>query len=298
MRNSISRSSVASSRSSARTAPARPICSKRCRCSCRAADCGGPNLAEMARSPGPGAFAISSSSTRRFGDHRLGTGLEAAPAEGRPSRVCRIDGAPATSSPSAFAEYLRLVWLTPDLDALFRGPAGERRRFLDRLVLAVDAEHGARVSALERALRSRNRILEEAPDDRFWLDAIEREVAELAHRRRCRPARGGRAARGAHPRDPGRRLAVSVRDPGARGRDRRARRRASGGRRRGPLPRHPARGPRPRPRRRPHARRPAGLRSRGAARPEGHRRRHRLDRRAEGASHRPRAGPRAARRRR
>ena len=84
------------------------------------------------------------------------------------------------SSPTAFAEYLRVVWLTPDLDALFRGPAGDRRRFLDRLVLAVDAEHGTRVNALERALRSRNRVLDENPDDRLWLDALEREVAELA----------------------------------------------------------------------------------------------------------------------
>ncbi|HKG82549.1 MAG TPA: DNA replication/repair protein RecF [Beijerinckiaceae bacterium] len=136
------------------------------------------DLAEMARSPGPGSFSASVLVDTAYGEHRLGTGLEAAPAEGRPSRLCRIDGAPATS-PAAFSEYLRLVWLTPDLDALFRGPAGERRRFLDRLVLAIHAEHGARVAALERALRSRNRLLEEAPDDRVWLDAIEREVAEL-----------------------------------------------------------------------------------------------------------------------
>jgi DNA replication and repair protein RecF len=94
------------------------------------------------------------------------------------SRICRIDGAGAPS-PAAFAEYLRVVWLTPDLDALFRGPAGDRRRFLDRLVLAVDAEHGARVNALERALRSRNRVLEDDSTDVLWLDSIEREVAEL-----------------------------------------------------------------------------------------------------------------------
>jgi DNA replication and repair protein RecF len=114
-----------------------------------------------------------------YGEHRLGTGIEHHSEGSRASRVCRIDGMSA-SSPTAFAEYLRIVWLTPDLDALFRGPAGDRRRFLDRLVLAVDAEHGARVNALERALRSRNRVLEENPDDRLWLDALEREVAELA----------------------------------------------------------------------------------------------------------------------
>jgi DNA replication and repair protein RecF len=72
-----------------------------------------------------------------------------------------------------------VVWLTPEQDGLFRGPAGDRRRFLDRLVLAIDASHGARVSALDRALRDRNRILEETPREVAWLDAIERQVAEL-----------------------------------------------------------------------------------------------------------------------
>jgi len=136
-------------------------------------------LADMARDEGPGSFAVSVTLDAPYGEHRLGTGIEHQNEGSRASRVCRIDGMPA-SSPTAFAEYLRVVWLTPDLDALFRGPAGDRRRFLDRLVLAVDAEHGTRVNALERALRSRNRVLEENPDDRLWLDALEREVAELA----------------------------------------------------------------------------------------------------------------------
>ncbi|MXQ11996.1 DNA replication/repair protein RecF [Microvirga makkahensis] len=136
-------------------------------------------LGDMARQDGPGSFAVSITLDAPYGEHRLGTGLEPQGEAGRASRLCRIDGM-AASSPTAFAEFLRVVWLTPDLDALFRGPAGDRRRFLDRLVLAVDAEHGTRVNALERALRSRNRVLEETPDDRLWLDALEREVAELA----------------------------------------------------------------------------------------------------------------------
>ena len=137
------------------------------------------DIADMARHGGAGGFAISLTLDTAYGEHRLGTGLERADPEARTTRICRVDGA-GVPSPSAFAEYLRIVWLTPDLDALFRGPAGDRRRFLDRLVLAVDSEHGARVNALERALRSRNRLLEENPDNRLWLDAIEREVAELA----------------------------------------------------------------------------------------------------------------------
>jgi DNA replication and repair protein RecF len=66
------------------------------------------------------------------------------------------------------------------MDPLFSGPASERRRFIDRLVLAVDPEHSGRVNALERALRSRNRLLEEARPDPHWLDAIEHETAEVA----------------------------------------------------------------------------------------------------------------------
>ena len=97
----------------------------------------------------------------------------------RSLRKCRIDRAPA-ASPTAFADHLRVVWLTPAMDQIFNGPASERRRFLDRLALAVDTQHMSRVNALERALRSRNRLLEEARPDAHWLDAIERETAELA----------------------------------------------------------------------------------------------------------------------
>lgn len=136
------------------------------------------DLSGMARNGGPGGFAVSLTLGEREDGHRLGTGCEPPSFDGRASRLCRIDGA-GVGSPVAFAEFLRVVWLTPDLDGLFRGPAGDRRRFLDRLVLAVDATHGGRVSAMERALRSRNRLLEERPDDGRWLDAVEREVAEL-----------------------------------------------------------------------------------------------------------------------
>src|SRR5690606_8512494 len=74
----------------------------------------------------------------------------------------------------------RMVWLTPAMDGLFLGPAAERRRFLDRLVLAIDSHHSGRVSALERSLRARNRLLEQPGFDPRWCDAIERETAELA----------------------------------------------------------------------------------------------------------------------
>jgi len=80
----------------------------------------------MARGQGPGGFAVSLTLDGAADGHRLGTGCEPPGHDGRVSRLCRVDGAPAPS-PVAFAEHLRVVWLTPDLDALFRGPAPRRR---------------------------------------------------------------------------------------------------------------------------------------------------------------------------
>jgi DNA replication and repair protein RecF len=136
------------------------------------------DFGEMARVDGPGGFSVSIVlDDGDGGEHRLGCGAVASEAQGKRERLSRIDGRNVSSS-AAFAEHIRLVWLTPDLDGLFRGSAGERRRFLDRLVLAIDATHGSRVQALERALRTRNRLLDESPHEAAWLNAVEQEVAE------------------------------------------------------------------------------------------------------------------------
>jgi DNA replication and repair protein RecF len=137
-------------------------------------------LAEVAFVEGDGSWAVAADVEGELGLATLGTGIEApADEDTTVTRRCRIDREPVSSA-SAFADHLRVVWLVPAMDQLFTGPASERRRFLDRLALAVDAEHASRVSALERALRSRNRLLEEARPDPHWLDAIEHETAELA----------------------------------------------------------------------------------------------------------------------
>ncbi len=137
-------------------------------------------LEDVAFSEGDGSWAVSADVEGALGLATLGTGIEAPAADDiQLSRKCRIDREPVSSA-TAFADHLRVVWLVPAMDQLFNGPASERRRFLDRLVLAVDAEHQSRVNALERSLRSRNRLLEEPRPDPHWLDAIEHETAELA----------------------------------------------------------------------------------------------------------------------
>ena len=137
-------------------------------------------LDEVAFSEGDGSWAVAAEIEGALGLATLGTGIERPLEDGSViQRKCRIDREPVGSA-AAFADHLRVVWLIPAMDALFTGAPSERRRFLDRLVLAVDAEHASRVNALDRSLRSRNRLLEETRPDAHWLDAVEHETAELA----------------------------------------------------------------------------------------------------------------------
>ena len=136
---------------------------------------------DCVRQGGSGWTVSAALSTDPLADEpvQLGTGLEQV--NGASVRRFRIDRAPVTSA-RAFAEYLRVVWLTPSMDGLFTGPAADRRRFMDRMVLTVDADHGTRVNALDRALRNRNRILEDGRQrglDGAWAAAAEQEVATL-----------------------------------------------------------------------------------------------------------------------
>jgi DNA replication and repair protein RecF len=134
--------------------------------------------ADLARVGGDGGFSVAIEVEEDGARRPLGVGLEPGSGDAPGERLNRIDRARAGSA-RAFAEHVRLVWLTPAMDGLLIGPAGERRRFLDRLVLAIDPQHGARVNQFERALRGRNRLLEEGGRDAHWLDALEREAAEL-----------------------------------------------------------------------------------------------------------------------
>jgi DNA replication and repair protein RecF len=136
-------------------------------------------LEDIADNQGDGSWAVSAEVEGALGLSTLGTGIDAPRGESTGSRRCRIDREPVASA-TAFADHLRIVWLSPAMDGLFTGAASERRRFFDRLVLAIDAEHSSRVAALERSLRSRNRLLEVRNYDDHWCEAIERETAALA----------------------------------------------------------------------------------------------------------------------
>ncbi|MDQ3558276.1 MAG: DNA replication/repair protein RecF [Pseudomonadota bacterium] len=133
---------------------------------------------EITRNGSENGWAVSATVSRDGEETRIGTGLAGEPAGSERARKVRVNGAPA-SGPDILLDFLRVLWLTPSMDGLFAGPAADRRRFLDRLVLTVDPGHGRRARDFERLLTHRNRLLD---DDAAaaWLDAVEAELAERA----------------------------------------------------------------------------------------------------------------------
>ena len=130
----------------------------------------GAALSEMARSDGPGGFSVAA----RLSDTEIGTGtLVTAPDR----RIVRINGAAA--SVAALGERLSVLWLTPAMDRLFTDTAGGRRRFLDRLTLALMPGHAFHAARYEAAMRARNKLLAAATGgDADWLTALEARMAE------------------------------------------------------------------------------------------------------------------------
>jgi len=165
----------------------------------------GASLAEMARHGGSGGFAVAAKlalphdggglggggdpsgalaenpphpdpSPSRGGafDAEIGTGTTA---DAPDRRQVRINGAPASAN--SLSDWLSVLWLTPAMDRLFAEAASGRRRFLDRLVLALRPGHAIHAARYEAAMRARNKLLAEpGPRDEVWLTALEARMAE------------------------------------------------------------------------------------------------------------------------
>ncbi|ODT30927.1 MAG: DNA replication/repair protein RecF [Hyphomicrobium sp. SCN 65-11] len=132
---------------------------------------------EIARR-GADAWAVAARVHTPIGPVDIGTGLTgASTASNRAGRAVRIDGE-AQSGSGILAEYVEMVWLTPAMDGLFTGAGGDRRRFLDRMILCFDPGYRTRVNHFERAMAQRNRLLEEGVRDNARLEGLEIVMAE------------------------------------------------------------------------------------------------------------------------
>lgn len=110
------------------------------------------------------------------GEVEIGTGI--GPGGEAGTRKVRLNGTEAKSA-DELLDHLRILWLTPSMDGLFTGPASDRRRFLDRLVLALDPAHGRRATDFDRAMKMRNRLLDERSGDSAWIASVEAQMAGL-----------------------------------------------------------------------------------------------------------------------
>lgn len=129
----------------------------------------GAALSDMARKGGNTGWVVAA----KLGETDLGTGtLPTAPER----RQVRVNSAPA--SVNSLSEWLSVLWLTPAMDRLFTGSAGDRRRFLDRLVLALEPGHAHHATRYDAAMRARNKLLSEEGWDEGWLASLEAAMAE------------------------------------------------------------------------------------------------------------------------
>jgi len=139
----------------------------------------GARMADLARqaADAPGRWGVAARVLRDGTEADLGTG---SPPDG-PSdrRVFRLNGA-APRNQAEVAAVMATVWLTPQMDRLFQEGASGRRRFLDRLVWALEPGHAREVSAYETAMSSRNRLLAGGGADPAWLAGVEDSMARHA----------------------------------------------------------------------------------------------------------------------
>jgi len=139
-------------------------------------------LVDVGRIGGDGPWAVASTIDAGPSVGRVDVGTGLAPQDDEHTnnrRVVRIDGE-TVSGPAAFSDLWSVSWLTPQMDRLFIEGASSRRRFFDRLMLGLYPDHGRQVSAYERAMRERNRLLGDkgTSADKAWLNALEARMAE------------------------------------------------------------------------------------------------------------------------
>jgi DNA replication and repair protein RecF len=126
---------------------------------------------------GAQTWAVAGTIRTPSGPVTIGTGIESREAGARSGRVVRIDGQTRSGSGILTSE-IDIFWLTPAMDGLFTGPAGERRRFLDRLIPAFDPGYRSRLGQFERAMQQRNRLLADDVREDARFAGLERIMAE------------------------------------------------------------------------------------------------------------------------
>ncbi len=139
----------------------------------------GARNAELARR-GPeatGQWAVAGRFATASGPLDIGTGT---PPDGPADRRAFLVDGGTPRRQAEIADRVAAVWLTPQMDRLFLEGAAGRRRFLDRLVLALEPGHGRELGAHDAAMAERNRLLARDRQDAAWLAGLEDAMARHA----------------------------------------------------------------------------------------------------------------------
>jgi DNA replication and repair protein RecF len=137
----------------------------------------GARNAELKRHGASAGWAVAGRFATIDGEADIGTGTRP---DGPPDRrVFRLDGS-VPRSQAEIAARIAAVWLTPQMDRLFSEGLSGRRRFLDRLVWALEPGHAREIAGHDAAMGSRNRLLAQGRQDPSWLAGLEGEIARHA----------------------------------------------------------------------------------------------------------------------
>ncbi|MFN6955700.1 MAG: DNA replication/repair protein RecF [Acetobacteraceae bacterium] len=127
---------------------------------------------------GPRPWAVAADTEGPEGEARISTGTPPG-GDAAARRAVLLDGV-LLRAQADLAPHMAAAWLTPQMDRLFEDSASDRRRFLDRLVYALEPSHAREVAAHDSAMAGRNRLLAEGRRDASWLAALEDSMARHA----------------------------------------------------------------------------------------------------------------------
>ena len=131
---------------------------------------------ELARKDGTSGFAIAATVRTRHGELDIGTGYSAGTGQEGTGRTVRIAG--KDRSAGALGEHVKHVFLIPAMDGLFTGGGADRRRFLDRLVVAIAPGIRTSLNRYDRAMRQRNRLFQMREYESGLFEGLEEQMAE------------------------------------------------------------------------------------------------------------------------
>lgn len=108
-------------------------------------------------------------------DHKVGSGFHKI----SPKRIVRINESEPPKHHDLL-EYLRVIWLIPQMDGILADTPSAKRRFIDRLTFNFYPKHAQSINRYEYALKSRNRLLQDGVNDEILLNNFESLMATEA----------------------------------------------------------------------------------------------------------------------